>query len=75
MITYEQAKKKAVGIRPALDSALEYKDAYLFYNSKARGTKTDDNEVIVLKKSGNIISMTEYVMSTSDNSSPKQIKF
>lgn len=75
MLTYEQAKQKAQKEYPAVDSVLEYKDAYVFYNSKARGNKTDDNEVVILKKNGNVISMTEYVMGTEDNTAPKRLKF
>lgn len=74
-MTYEQAKDKAVKIYPEVDSALEYKDAYIFYNSKARGNKQDDNEVVILKNGGKVISMSEYVMSTKDDTSPKRLKF
>lgn len=74
-MTYEQAKSKAVKIYPEVDSALEYKDAYIFYNSKARGNKQDDNEVVILKNGGKVISMSEYVMSTKDDTSPKRLKF
>lgn len=75
MITYEQAKEKAVKLKKNLDTTLEYKDAYMFYNSKARGNQQEDNEVIVLKKSGKIVSMTEYIIGTKDNTTPKRIKF
>ena len=75
MITYEQAKAKAQKVLTGINTVLEYKDAYMFYNSKARGQEQEDNEVIVLKKNGKIISMTEYVMGTKDNSEPKRIKF
>lgn len=74
-ITYDKAKAKALKAYPEVDTALEYNDAYIFYNSKARGSKTDDNEVVVLKDSGNIISMSEYVMGTKDTSTPKRHKF
>ena len=75
MITYEQAKKTAVNEKPEVNTVLEYKDAYMFYNSKARGNNLEDNEVIVLKKNGKVINMTEYIMGTKDNTTPKRIKF
>lgn len=75
MVTYEQAKDKATSARSGLDAALEYKDAYVFYNSKARGTNTEDNEVVILKRNGERVSMSEYVMMTQDDSKPKKLKF
>lgn len=75
MVTYEQAKKKAVEAYPSVNTVLEYKDAYVFYNSKARGNDREDNEVIVLKDSGKVVSMTEYVIGTKDDAAPKRIKF
>lgn len=73
MVTYEQAKDKATSARSGLDSALEYKDAYVFYNSKA--SNAEDNEVVILKRNGERVSMSEYVMMTQDDSKPKRIKF
>lgn len=75
MITYEEAKDKATSARSGLDTALEYKDAYVFYNSKARGHETEDNEIVILKKNGSRVSMSEYVMMTQDDSTPKKVKF
>ena len=75
MITYEEAKDKATSARSGLDTALEYKDAYVFYNSKARGGDREDNEVVILKKNGSRVSMSEYVMMSNDESTPKRLKF
>lgn len=75
MITYEEAKKTAQAAKINIDSVLEYKDAYIFYNSKARGNAQEDNEVVVLKRDGKVVSMTSYVIGTKDNSKPKHIKF
>lgn len=75
MITYEEAKKKAMKAKSGLDSAVEYQKAWMFYNSKATGHNQEDNEIVILKDSGKWISMTEYVMSTKDNDKPKKIKF
>ena len=75
MIDYEQAKKKAVVHKKDLDSALEYRDAYVFYSSKARGNAAEDSEVVVLKSDGRVVTMSQYVIGTKDSSRPKHIKF
>ena len=73
MITYEQAKAKALKSKKDIDAALEYKGAYVFYNSKA--TNETDNEVVILKKNGNAVTMSEYVIDYKDDSEPKRLKF
>ena len=75
MITYEQAKEIATKAKSGIDTALEYKDAYVFYNSKVNKSNMDDNEVVILKSNGKRVSMTEYVVGTKDTSKPKKLKF
>lgn len=75
MITYEEAKAKATKLKTGLDSALEYKKAFVFYNSKATGHATEDNEIVILKDSGKWVTMADYIMSTSDKDKPKKLKF
>ena len=70
-MTYEQAVTKAKKIYPAVDTVAEYEDAYVFYNSKAKGNDLEDNEVVVLKDNGKVVSMTEYAVNTNSNKSPK----
>lgn len=75
MVTYEQAKAKALKARNDINAAQEYDSAYLFYNANAKGDAQDDNEVIILKSNGERVSMTEYVVKIKDSSKPRKIKF
>ena len=75
MVDYSKAKEIAQKQDAGVNSCLEYKDAYMFYNSKARGDKLYDREVIVLKNSGKVVTMMQYIEMTDDNSKPKTVKF
>lgn len=75
MITYEQAKAKAAKISKGLDTAYEYKGAYVFSNSKLKGNDIEDAEVAILKSNGNRVSFSAYVISSHDTSKPKKLKF
>lgn len=74
MITYEQAKAKALKSKSDIDTALEYKGAYVFYNSKEK-EGTMNGEVVILKDSGNSVTMSDYFINSKDDSSPKRLKF
>jgi hypothetical protein len=63
MILLENAIKKAKTIQP-INAMYEYPDAYVFTNTEAKDDETDDNEVVILKDDGKIISYSEYVMTT-----------
>lgn len=74
MITYEQAKAKALKEKKTLDTAYEYKGAYVFYDS--RDNKNDyDIDVTVLKSNGNVVGFSDYIISSHDDSKPKKLKF
>lgn len=62
MITLEQAKQKALKVHPKINAVIEEPKAYIFSNSKAitKEEKTD-NEVVVLKENGKIVSYFEYI--------------
>ena len=72
MVTYEQAKAKALKAKSDVDTAKEYDSAYLFYK---KGSVQDDNEVVVLKSNGEVLSMTEYIVKIKYSSNPRKIKF
>ena len=74
MITYEKAKQKALESIPKADTVIEYDSAYVFYNSKARGNEQDDNEIVILKDNGNIISYTQYIVETNDSENNKKVR-
>lgn len=72
MITYDEAKGQALMQKSKLDAVLDYGDAYVFYDSKAFGTNEEDNGIVVLKSTGEIKSIAEYMpMSTGVGKSIK----
>ena len=75
MVTYEQAKKKALKENSNLDSVVEYKMAYVFSNSKAKGNDMEDNDVVIMKSSGNRISMSELVIELPEGDKAKKRAF
>ena len=72
MYSYEQAKEKALRANKNIDTALEYEGAYVFYNSKS---DENDQEIVILKTNGNVVTMSDYLISSKDNKKPRQIKF
>ena len=74
-MTYEQAKEKALKVAKGLDTAYEYKGAYVFSNSKLKGNDAEDSEVVILKSNGNVVGLSDYIISSHEESSPKKIKF
>jgi len=63
MITYEVAFDKAKRMDPDIDSYQEFPNAFVFTNSKAEGDDQWDNEVVIDRKTGNIISYFKFVIS------------
>lgn len=61
MITYDEAKSLALKVRPESNSVLDYGDAYVFYDSKAYGTDEEDNGIAIIKATGEIKSIAEYM--------------
>jgi len=62
MITKEEALKIAKQIIPKVDTVKNDPKAYIFMNSKAKGGEVWDNEVVVLKSTGKVISYMKYLM-------------
>ena len=73
MITYEQAKEKALKVDKDINMAWEYRGAYMFVDSKK--VKEYDAEIVVLKSNGNVTNMGEYVIHMKDDEKPKKLKF
>ena len=73
MITFEKAKQKALKDIPNADTVVEYEDAYVFYNAKNHGAGDEDSEVVILKDNGNIVTYSEYIMSTKVNGNNKKV--
>lgn len=70
MITYEEAKAKALKARPKITEVYEYKDAYVF----VEGGEKWDSEIVILKSNGNAVSMSDYAAISTDDSEPKKKK-
>ena len=66
MITIERAWDIAKKYLPTVDSYLDEDTAYIFSNSKAKGRQLVDNEVVVMKQTGSVISYVEYIMQSTE---------
>ena len=64
MISFEQANKIAKKIMPKADVYQEYSDVYIFFIKNPTKNEMWDNEVVVSKKDGKVISYTDYIMSS-----------
>lgn len=62
MVTYEVAVDMAKRIEPKVDSYQEYPDVFIFTNSKATGDDQWDNEIVISKNSGKVISYVDFIM-------------
>jgi hypothetical protein len=65
MVTYEVALDKAKRVQPDIDSYVEYPEAFVFTNSKVDKDNRDDNEVVIERKKGEVISYLKFVMTLS----------
>ena len=59
MITFEEAKKKALGLRKDVDTCRENKDAFVF-SKKNDVSFGGDGPVAILKGNGRAINMVDY---------------
>lgn len=83
MISYEDAKKKALlvakNLEEMIDSASEYDDAYIFYRKASEGQRVvntgDDPPIVVMKKTGEVMLMQEYVAIAENFSELRDIDF
>lgn len=73
MITYEQAKQKALQVDNKFNQAFDYGDAFLF-NVKGDMSMGNSN-IVVLKKSGKLVDFAEYLHLRTTNASPTNIPF
>lgn len=72
-LTREEAIEKAKKINPRVNRAIEYKDAFGFENTKA-GMQFGGNEgFVILKESGDTITVTQYMYRKDHDSNPKRI--
>ena len=62
MITKEEALKIAKQIIPKVNKVKDDPKAYIFTNSNATGDEVWDNEVVVLKQTGKVVSYMDYIM-------------
>ena len=72
-MTYEEAKNKALKIDKTIDTALEYKGAYVFFNSET-AESIENAEIVLLKTNGNRVTMSDYFISSKDEDEPKKLQ-
>lgn len=63
MISFEEAKKKALKLRADLDMCAEFADAYLFYSKLDELSDGGRGPCVILKENGNAISGSAYYTS------------
>jgi hypothetical protein len=60
MISYEEALKKAKGLKESIDKCYEYDSAYMFASSEDKRSIGGDGPCVILKESGEAISRTHF---------------
>ena len=73
MITYEAAKKVALKINKQFNVALDYGTAFVF-SIKGSTDKSSPN-IAVMKKSGEPVPFTQFLLNRNTNASPVSIPF
>lgn len=72
-MSYGDAKAKALKIDADFNSVLDYGDAWVFFK---KGDKSVSNSrIAIMKKSGQVLMFTEYLLERNTNASPKNINF
>lgn len=83
MISYEGAKKKAIlaakRLEEDLNSVAEYEDAYIFYYKAPEEhhiiNTGDDPPIVVMKETGEVMLMQDYVAISSGSSELRERDF
>jgi len=65
MITKQQAEQIAKRYIPEADTCIDEPKAYIFTIKSPTPNQMDDNEVVVLKSNGKVISYIEYITSVN----------
>lgn len=65
MIDYAKAKQTAQEINPSVDCVDDFGDAFVFYDSNAEDS--EDNDIVILKYDGSVVSYAEYIESKEGN--------
>lgn len=73
MITYEAAKKTALKINPKFNAALDYGTAWVF--SIRDDMDKNNPNIAVMKKDGEPVPFTQYLLNRNTNASPTSIPF
>lgn len=76
MTTFDEAKKIAKKINPKVDVYQEYSDAFIFFIKDPKQDDVWDNEVVIKKSDGKVISYTKYIMTSkyfNDSAEDKRV--
>lgn len=62
MVSIQEARRIADQYMEGIDSHIEEPQAYIFRVANPSPDEMEDNEVVVLKKDGRVISYMQYIM-------------
>lgn len=76
-ITFEQAKEKALKYDKKYNICYEFIDGFEFHDTRVESGSAEsyDEGIVVLKDSGKLIPVAEFILTTKNTSSPKKIRF
>ena len=75
MITYTDAKAKALFINKRINACKEFNLAYHFYCKNDQKERTLDNDIVILKETGKIINFSTFILDYHPEKNPREIAF
>lgn len=73
-MNYEEAVKAAKKINPNVDTCVEYKNGYMFADSKAKAGTGGANAPFVVLKTGKVVTMAYFNGKYEDDEPLKEMK-
>lgn len=73
MISYEDAKKKALELNSDVNACYEFNNAYRFLDKN--DDSTGDKSVIILKEDGRALNYVDYILDYATSNKMKEIGF
>lgn len=73
MISYEDAKKKALELNSDVNACYEFNNAYRFLDKN--DDSAGDKSVIILKEDGRALNYVDYILDYATSNKMKEIEF
>lgn len=73
MISYEDAKKKALELNSDVNACYDFNNAYSFLDKN--DDSTGDKSVIILKEDGRALNYVDYILDYATSNKMKEIEF